>query len=254
MDAALIGCRFKQRRHSESSEESSQKMSNGYYQLETGRVSAVENDCDFPPLKNALTEPNGLLAIGGDLTVTRLLEAYKQGIFPWFNEDDPVMWWSPNPRLVLFPDELKISASLKKKLKKSPFEVRFNTAFRDVITACSNTTRPNQAGTWITSDIINAYCDLHALNHVISSECWLDGKLVGGCYGVLIGRMFYGESMFHTHADASKIAFVHLVTHLKNQGVGMIDCQMKTPLLASFGGREIARDEFIQTLNKLIEF
>ena len=229
-------------------------MSHSYYQLATGRVAAIEGDCKFPPLQQALSEPNGLLAIGGDLSAGRLLSAYKEGIFPWFSEGEPVMWWSPNPRMVLFPAELKISDSLKKTLKKTPFEVRFNTAFRDVITACSYTTRPNQAGTWITPDIVNAYCDLHALNHAISSECWLDGKLVGGCYGVLISSIFYGESMFHTCTDASKVAFVHLVTHLKNQGVEMIDCQMKTPLLTSFGGREITRDEFLQTLNKLIEF
>ena len=226
-------------------------MSNSYYQLSTGRVAAIDAHCPFPPLQSALIEPNGLIAIGGDLSATRLLSAYKQGIFPWFNEGEPVMWWSPNPRMVLFPDELKISTSLKKTLKKNVFEVRFNTAFREVMTACSQSPRGEQAGTWISPDMINAYCQLHILGHAICMESWLNNKLVGGCYGVIINKMFYGESMFHHVTDASKVAFVHLVQQLQNQGVGMIDCQMKTPLLASFGGREIERDEFMQKLNAL---
>jgi len=213
---------------------------------------AIDGDCPFPPLEQALDEPNGLIAIGGDLTSARLLDAYKHGIFPWFSEREPIMWWSPDPRMVLFPDELKISASLKKMLKKHPFEVRLNTAFREVMIACSQAERPHQNGTWITNELIDAYCQLHTLEHAISSECWLDNKLVGGCYGVIIGKMFYGESMFHTQTNASKVAFVHLVEYLKNQGVAMIDCQMKTPLLTSFGGREISREEFSQKLTKLI--
>ena len=231
-------------------------MSNSYYQLSTGCVAAIEGDCAFPPLNHALSEPNGLIAIGGDLSTSRLLSAYKQGIFPWYNEDEPIMWWSPSPRMVLFPSELKISTSLKKTLKKNLFEVRFNTAFREVMTACSQSPRGEQAGsnqsnTWISPDMIQAYCQLHDLGHAICMESWLNNQLVGGCYGVIIGKMFYGESMFHVVTDASKIAFVHLVNHLKNQGVGMIDCQMKTPLLTSFGGREIERDEFVQKLNAL---
>ncbi len=229
-------------------------MSNSYYQLSTGRISAIESDCAFPPLSYALTEPNGLIAIGGDLSATRLLEAYKQGIFPWFNAGEPVMWWSPNPRMVLFPDELKVSVSLKKTLKKQAFELRINTAFREVITACSHTPRYSQAGTWISPEMIEAYCELHRLGFASSAESWLDNKLVGGCYGVKIGNMFYGESMFHHVTDASKLAFVHLVNHLKSQGIGMIDCQMRTPLLASFGGREIEREEFMQNLTKLVNF
>ena len=229
-------------------------MSTGYYQLENGRVAAIEGDCPFPPLTDALTEPNGLIAIGGDLSATRLLSAYKQGIFPWFSEGEPIMWWSPDPRMVLFPEKLKISASLKKTLKKNLFELRFNTAFREVMTACSQVSRHGQPGTWITQQMIAAYCELHAQGFAMCSESWLDGKLVGGCYGVKIGRMFYGESMFHHVTDASKVAFVNLVEFLKNQGVGMIDCQMKTPLLANFGGREIPRDEFMQNLTKLVNF
>ena len=160
--------------------------------------------------------------------------------------------------MVLFPDELKIASSLKKTLKKNLFEVRFNTAFKQVITACSQTLRHGQTGThqsntWISPDMIAAYCQLHDLGFAICAESWLDGQLVGGCYGVKIGRMFYGESMFHTQTDASKIAFVHLVEWLKNQQVEMIDCQMKTPLLASFGGREISRDTFMQNLLNLLD-
>jgi leucyl/phenylalanyl-tRNA---protein transferase len=238
------------------------KMSNGYYQLETGRVAAIDGDgdgdCDFPLLNQALTEPNGLIAIGGDLSTTRLLSAYKQGIFPWFNEGDPICWYSPNPRMVLLPAELKISDSLKKTLKKQLFDVRFNTEFRQVMTACSKTDRPNQGGaqssTWISPDMIAAYCQLHDSGHAICMESWQNGELVGGCYGIKIGRMFYGESMFHTVTDASKVAFVNLVEWLKNQGVGMIDCQMKTPLLSSFGGREISRENFMQDLTKLVNF
>lgn len=229
-------------------------MSHGYYQLKTGQVAAIEASCPFPPLSQALSEPNGLIAIGGDLSVTRLLSAYKQGIFPWFNKGEPIMWWSPNPRMVLFPSELKISISLKKTLKKRFFEVRFNTAFREVITACSQSKRVNQADTWISPDMIHAYCELHHLGHAICMESWLNNQLAGGCYGIRIGNMFYGESMFHTQTDASKVAFVNLVQHLQNQGVGIIDCQMKTPLLASFGGREITREEFMQNLIKLIQF
>ncbi len=229
-------------------------MSIGYYQLDSGRVAAIDNDCPFPPLSDALTEPNGLIAIGGDLTATRLLNAYSQGIFPWFNEYEPVMWWSPNPRMVLFPDALKIANSLKKTLKKNLFEVRFNSCFRQVIMACSESKRANQAGTWISDEMINAYCDLHQLGHAICMESWLNNQLVGGCYGVIINKMFYGESMFHTQTDASKVAFVHLVNHLKTLKIGMIDCQMQTPLLASFGAREIERQQFIQNLTKLVHF
>jgi len=226
-------------------------MSHGYYQLPTGRVASIDGDCDFPPLKNALTEPNGLVAIGGDLSPQRLLSAYRQGIFPWFSDGEPILWWSPDPRMVLFPDELKISSSLKKTLKKQLFELRFNTAFREVITACSKTPRGEQNGTWITKDIIDAYCALHEAGFAISAETWLNGQLVGGCYGVKIGHMFYGESMFHHVTDASKVAFVSLVEYLKSQGVGMIDCQMKTAHLASFGAHEISRDEFIKILTTL---
>lgn len=228
-------------------------MSYSYYQLPNGRVACVDDDCDFPPLNLALSEPNGLIAIGGDLSLPRLLKAYQHGIFPWFSEGEPILWWSPNPRMVLFPDELRISNSLKKTLKNKPFEIRFNTAFRQVISACSHTPRAGQPGTWITQDIINAYCVLHTAGYAISAECWQKNVLVGGCYGVKIGRMFYGESMFHHVTDASKVAFVHLVQQLRSEGVGLIDCQMKTSHLARFGAREIPRDTFIEYLTTLTQ-
>ena len=226
-------------------------MSYSYYQFPNGRVACIDDDCDFPLLNQALSEPNGLIAIGGDLSLPRLLNAYQHGIFPWFSEGEPILWWSPNPRMVLFPDALKISNSLKKTLKNKPFDVRFNTAFRQVISACSHTPRPGQPGTWITQDIIEAYCTLHNAGYAISAECWQNNTLVGGCYGVKIGKMFYGESMFHLVTDASKVAFVHLVQKLKSEGVGLIDCQMKTAHLARFGAKEISRDDFIDNLSSL---
>ncbi|NOU24535.1 MAG: leucyl/phenylalanyl-tRNA--protein transferase [Methylotenera sp.] len=228
-------------------------MSYAYYELPNGRVASIDDDCDFPPLAHALAEPNGLIAIGGDLSFDRLLRAYRQGIFPWFSEGEPLMWWSPNPRMVLLPNELKISDSLKKTLKNSAFEFRFNTAFREVITACSNTKRSGQPGTWISADIIEAYCALFDAGYAMSAECWLDNKLVGGCYGVKIGKMFYGESMFHHVSNASKVAFVKLVEKLKAENVGLIDCQMKTTHLASLGGREIKREDFIKQLTILVK-
>lgn len=227
-------------------------MSIGYYQLPTGRVTAIDQGCPFPPLESALNDPNGLLAIGGDLSVTRLLTAYRQGIFPWFSHNEPVMWWSPDPRMVLFTGELKISRSLAKTLKNNDFEIRFSTAFREVITACSKKTRLGQAGTWITQEIIDAYSTMHQEGYAISAETWLDGQLVGGCYGIKLGKMFFGESMFHEVTDASKVAFVHLVQVLSKDGVTMIDCQMKTSHLATFGAREITRKDFTQKLAELI--
>ena len=236
-------------------------MSNGYYELPSGRVASVDGDCDFPALNEALIEPNGLIAIGGDLSLTMLLAAYRQGIFPWFSAGDPIIWWSPNPRMVLFPSELKISNSLAKTLKKindktvqnNVFKIRFNTAFREVITACSQTLRNGQPGTWITQDIIDAYTLMHDKGYAISAECWLNDKLVGGCYGVKIGKMFYGESMFHHITDASKVAFVSLVQKLKAEGVELIDCQMKTAHLSSLGAREISRNSFARQLFKLLQ-
>lgn len=227
-------------------------MTEQYYQFPNGYVLALQDDTPFPSLDNALNEPNGLIAIGEDLNNERLIEAYTKGIFPWFSEGEPIMWWSPDPRMVLFPTELKISTSLRKTINKKKYETQLNTAFRQVITACSQVKRSNQQGTWINHRMIEAYCDLNKQGLAISSESWLEGELVGGCYGVLLNKMFFGESMFHTHTDASKVAFVYLVEWLKAQSVGMIDCQMKTPLLTSLGGREITRKAFSQKLTKLV--
>ena len=228
-------------------------MRGNYYQLETGRVAALDLHTPFPPIEEALEEPNGLIAIGGDLSSKRLLKAYRLGIFPWFSEGEPVLWWSPNPRMVLFPQDFKISTSLKKRLKKNDYEVRFNTTFRQVMEACAATNRQGQNGTWITSSIIDAYCELHTMGYAYSAETWMNNTLVGGLYGIIINKMFYGESMFHHVTDASKIAFAHMVEFLKNKGVGMIDCQMNTSHLASLGAQEISRADFVLQLKKLID-
>jgi leucyl/phenylalanyl-tRNA--protein transferase len=204
----------------------------------------LEPDTPFPPLDSAMRHPNGLLAAGGDLSPERLLQAYQLGIFPWYSPDQPPLWWSPDPRMVLFPEELKVSRSLAKRLRKQDYEIRSDTAFREVMLACASTPRPDQDGTWIVPDILQGYCSLHELGYAHSIETWMDGQLMGGLYGVAIGRMFYGESMFHHVTDASKLAFVHLVRHLHKNGYGMIDCQMHTAHLASFGAREIPRNEF----------
>ncbi|MCB5187873.1 leucyl/phenylalanyl-tRNA--protein transferase [Methylobacillus caricis] len=229
-------------------------MSHRYYRLPGGLVRVLDANTPFPALNEALQEPNGLIAVGGNLSSARLLEAYQLGIFPWFSEGDPILWWSPDPRMVLFPEELKISRSLGKRLRKPDYEVRFNTAFDQVIKACANTGREGQDGTWITEEIMHGYIQLHELGYAHSAETWMDGILVGGLYGVRIGHMFYGESMFHHVTDASKLAFVHMVRHLQTFGCGMIDCQMKTSHLASLGAREISRAEFSQRLYELVHY
>lgn len=211
----------------------------------------LEENTPFPPIDLALQEPNGLLAAGGRLTSRRLLEAYRKGIFPWFSDDQPVLWWSPDPRMVLFPEEIRISRSLRKTLCKGNFLVKLDTAFQQVIAACAQTPRPDQDGTWITQEIQEAYSVLHKLGYAHSVETWVGGDLVGGLYGVALGKMFYGESMFSLLTDSSKIAFAHLVRYLQQEGFGMIDCQMKTEHLASFGAREIPRPQFMDQLMEL---
>jgi leucyl/phenylalanyl-tRNA--protein transferase len=207
----------------------------------------------FPPLERALEKPNGLLAAGADLSEPRLLDAYARGIFPWYSEDQPLLWWSPDPRMVLFPSELKIPRSLRKRLARRDFEVRADTAFEEVIRACSEP-RPGQEGTWITGDMATAYAELARAGHAHSVETWIGGELAGGLYGVALGRMFYGESMFTRAPDASKIALAHLVRQLERWGFGMIDCQMKTAHLARFGAREIARADFMRKLANLVNY
>jgi leucyl/phenylalanyl-tRNA--protein transferase len=210
-------------------------------------------DDRFPPVEQAAADPNGLLAAGGDLSVARLVEAYGSGIFPWFNEGQPILWWSPDPRMVLFPAELKISRSLAKTLRNSRFEVRADTAFRDVMQNC-RMPRQDQAGTWITAPMVEAYCELHRAGIAHSVETWLDGELVGGLYGVALGRAFFGESMFMRVTDASKVAFASLVRQLEHWGFGLVDCQMNTAHLASLGAREIARADFTRRLRELIHY
>jgi leucyl/phenylalanyl-tRNA--protein transferase len=207
----------------------------------------------FPPLGKALEQPNGLLAAGADLSAQRLINAYSQGIFPWFNENEPILWWSPDPRMVLFPNELKISRSLRKLIKKNPFEIRTDSAFREVMLNCA-APRPHTSGTWIHPQMIDAYTELHELGIAHSVEAWLNNELVGGLYGVALGKMFFGESMFARIDNASKVAFVHLVRQLQQWNFGMIDCQMKTNHLASFGAREIPRREFIHKLKELLNY
>jgi leucyl/phenylalanyl-tRNA---protein transferase len=207
----------------------------------------------FPPLEAALLRPNGLLAVGGDLSPSRLIEAYRHGIFPWFNEGEPILWWSPDPRMVLFPQELKISRSLRKTLKRGNYEIRADSAFKQVMEACA-APRGEHTGTWIHADMIAAYGRLHEIGMAHSMETWIEGELVGGLYGVGQGKMFFGESMFSRVSDASKIAFVHLVAQLQRWGFEMIDCQMKTEHLASLGAREISRNEFRQKLKELVHY
>jgi len=203
----------------------------------------------FPPLNKALTEPDGLLAIGGCLSKKRLLNAYRHGIFPWYNPGEPILWWSPNPRLVLFPDKLVVSRSLRKTLNKKIFSVTFDRAFNDVISACAES-RKDGPGTWITNEIKQAYNELHRIGIAHSAEAWLNDELVGGLYGVAIGRVFFGESMFHKRTDASKVAFVTLVEQLKAWDYQLIDCQVHTRHLASFGAVNCERDYFAQLLNQ----
>ena len=207
----------------------------------------------FPPVERALEEPNGLLAAGADLSETRLLEAYASGIFPWYSSGQPVLWWSPDPRMVLVPAELRIPRSLKKRLVRRDYEVRADTVFEEVIRACA-APRRGQDGTWITEDMVEAYLRLHEAGHAHSVETWIGGRLAGGLYGVELGRMFYGESMFARAPDASKIALTYLVRQLARRDCGMIDCQMKTALLARFGAREIPRSQFVRTLAELVNY
>jgi leucyl/phenylalanyl-tRNA--protein transferase len=202
-------------------------------------------------VSQALTQPNGLLAAGGDLSAQRLLHAYRNGIFPWFSVGDPILWWSPDPRMVLFPSDFKLTASLRKTLKKLKFEVRTDYAFEQIMRYCA-APRAGENGTWIAEEMINSYCELHRLGYAHSIEIWMQDELVGGLYGVAIGKMFFGESMFSRRTDGSKIAFAHMVRQLERWGFDMIDCQMYTPHLASLGAREIPRTEFITRLQDLI--
>ena len=207
----------------------------------------------FPPISKALASPNGLLCAGGDLSPGRLVEAYRHGIFPWYSQGDPILWWSPDPRMVLFPDELRISRSLRKTLARGAYETRVDSAFRDVIEACAAPRGPD-GGTWIVPEMIEAYVRLHERGFAHSVESWREGELAGGLYGVALGKVFFGESMFARATDASKVAFVRLVERLRADGCRVIDCQQATAHLASLGAREIPRAAFTQLLRESIQY
>ena len=209
----------------------------------------LDTGAAFPPIEKALRDPNGLLAAGGDLSPKRLLEAYRHGIFPWYSGDEPLLWWSPDPRMVLYCDELKVSRSLGKNLRNKGYELRIDSAFPQVLQGCSAREK-----TWLGREMKAAYLALHRAGYAHSFETWRKGDLVGGLYGVAIGRMFYGESMFSSATDASKVALVRLVSHLKERGFPLVDCQMNTPLLASLGAREIPRRAFLRQIAGLVNY
>lgn len=207
----------------------------------------------FPPVEGALREPNGLLCAGGDLSAGRLLEGYRRGIFPWYSGGEPILWWSPDPRTVLYCAELKLSRSLAKSLRNRGYEVRVDSAFREVLGGCAGPRRDG-GGTWLGADMRRAYALLHRAGWAHSFETWRGGELVGGLYGVALGRMFFGESMFSRATDASKVALVALVGELRRRGCPLIDCQVRTPLLAGLGAREIPRRAFLRELAGLVHY
>lgn len=213
-------------------------------------IFRLTRDLIFPPVRYA--EPDGLLALGGDLSAERLLLAYRQGIFPWYSEGLPILWWSPHPRLVLFPSELKVSHSLRRVIRKGAFEVTVDRAFAEVMRGCAEARRAGPDGTWIVPEMVEAYCRLHTLGHAHSVESWAGGELAGGLYGVAIGGVFFGESMFARKTDASKVALAHLVELLSTWGFELIDCQVTTAHLRSLGAREISRREFLARLEQAV--
>jgi leucyl/phenylalanyl-tRNA--protein transferase len=204
----------------------------------------------FPPVSDALTEPNGLLAAGGDLAPERLLAAYRKGIFPWYQEGQPILWWSPDPRAVLWADGLKVSRSLRRSLKKRGFEFLVDTDFASVVAACAEP-RDYGGGTWITAEMADAYVRLHRMGWAHSFETWADEKLVGGLYGVAIGGVFFGESMFTRVTDASKVALVHAVEFLRSRGIRLIDCQVASAHTRSLGAVDMPRAEFLSLIAQL---
>ena len=199
-----------------------------------------------------LADPDGLLAIGGDLSTDRLILAYKMGIFPWFNEEDEILWWSPDPRFVLFPDDLHVSRSMKNLLDKQAFEISYDKDFTAVIHACKTLRRKEDAGTWITDEMEQAYINLHHMGIAHSVETWKDGNLVGGLYGLRMGKVFFGESMFSRESNASKYAFITLVNKLKKEGLILIDCQVANDHVRSLGASDIPRSYFLELLRKYL--
>jgi leucyl/phenylalanyl-tRNA--protein transferase len=197
---------------------------------------------------------DGLLAVGGDLSPERLIAAYSTGIFPWYGDNDPILWWSPDPRMILIPDNFKVSKSLKKSLKKEKFNIRVDFAFEEIIDNCSKIPRNDQNGTWITDEMKHAYIKMHKLGLAHSFETWEENKLVGGLYGISLGRAFFGESMFHKRTDASKIAFYYLSIFAKKHNFSFIDCQLPTTHLASLGANEISRTDFLDLLAEAMKY
>lgn len=212
-------------------------------------IPCLSDQPRFPPVSRAQRDPNGLLAAGGRLTPEWILTAYRQGIFPWYSDGDPILWWSPDPRMVLVPGEERITTSLHKTLRRSRFDIRCDTAFADVMTACA-APRAYASGTWIVEDMIEAYCTLHEMGWAHSVEAWEEEKLVGGLYGLAIGHAFFGESMFHCVTDASKVAFAHLTRMLRRENFAILDCQMSTGHLASLGAHEIPRSQYVAGLSE----
>jgi leucyl/phenylalanyl-tRNA--protein transferase len=209
----------------------------------------LDKELAFPPVD--LAGPDGLLAMGGDLSPERLLLAYRSGIFPWY-EGEPILWWCPDPRFILFPDELKVSKNMKPLLKKNEFEFSINKAFPEVIHHCKKIVRPGQEGTWITDEVENAFIKMFELGYAHSAEVWKDGELAGGLYGIKLGKVFFGESMFSRQSNASRFAFIRYVQHLQQEGIQLIDCQIYTEYLESLGATMILRKDFIKVLDKLI--
>ncbi|MFO7818071.1 MAG: leucyl/phenylalanyl-tRNA--protein transferase [Thermodesulfobacteriota bacterium] len=215
-------------------------------------VFYLGKDTEFPPPE--LAEPDGLLAVGGDLSSERLLSAYSRGIFPWYGEDTPLLWWCLSPRPLLIPSALHIPKSLRRVLNARKFNVTFDSSFAKVIRACADTPRPDSRGTWIMPEMIRAYVRLHNLGYAHSVEVWEGGDLVGGLYGISLGKAFFGESMFHRRADASKVAFVYLARALDIWGFHFLDCQQTTPHVLRFGAREVDLSAFIRKLKKALRF
>jgi leucyl/phenylalanyl-tRNA--protein transferase len=216
-----------------------------------GPIYLLDSRPVFPPPEHANRE--GILAVGGDLSVPRLLEAYRRGIFPWYESREPILWWSPDPRLILEPAALHVSRSLRATLRRGTYDIRFDTAFRRVIGACAATPRRGQEGTWISPEIESAYTRLHELGVCHSIEAWSGTELAGGLYGVCLGRAFFGESMFSRRSDASKVALVALAAYLQRLGVELIDCQVPSPHLLSLGAREVPRAEFLRRLDRALQ-
>jgi leucyl/phenylalanyl-tRNA--protein transferase len=214
-------------------------------------VYRLTNELVFPP--PSLAEPGGLLAVGGDLSPERLLLAYRSGIFPWYSEEDPILWWSPDPRLVLYPDELHVSRTLARTIRKGIYEVTIDREFRTVITSCAQIRGKNRDATWITDDMVDAYVELYNLGYAHSWEVRFDGKIVGGLYGISLGHCFFGESMFSAMPNASKVALVHMRNFLVEYGFDFVDCQLPTQHLIGMGARQIERDHFLQQLKRSLK-